>query len=251
MKIFLHYGAVTIVIVTLLLFGYAVSSATAYENVSFSKTKRMLPRVYSGREEPTFYCGCDFSGTRPDLASCDYIPRRNRHRAERIEWEHVVPASMFGHFFTEWTEGDPSCVKRNGRHYKGRRCAGKANALFRRMEGDPVNLLPSIGEVNGDRSDKPYGIVEGEPRRYGACDFETGGGVAEPRESIRGDIARIYFYFWHKYGKPNHFNFFTEETIQTMLKWNKDDPVDETERRRNQRIKAVFGNEYNNPYVEN
>ncbi len=43
------------------------------------------------------------------------------------------------------------------------------------MEAVLHNLAPSVGELNGDRSNHPYGIVEDEPREYGACDFEVGG----------------------------------------------------------------------------
>lgn len=35
------------------------------------------------------------------------------------------------------------------------------------MEADLHNLTPAVGELNGDRSNLPYGIVKGEPREYG------------------------------------------------------------------------------------
>ena len=41
-------------------------------------------------------------------------------------------------------------------------------------------------------------------RDYGACDFEINfkHGVIEPRQSIQGDIARIYFYMNETYNVP-------------------------------------------------
>ncbi len=68
---------------------------------------------------------------------------------------------------------------------------------------------PSVGELNADRSARLYGVVAGEERAYGACDFEviaTGEGephvrgAAEPMPSIRGDVARVWFYMSEKYG---------------------------------------------------
>jgi deoxyribonuclease-1 len=72
---------------------------------------------------------------------------------------------------------------------------------FRRIEADLHNLTPAVGELNGDRSNLPYGIVAGEPRLYGACNFEIGGKarVTEPREEVRGDAARIWLYMADSY----------------------------------------------------
>lgn len=62
---------------------------------------------------------------------------------------------------------------------------------FRAFHKDPHNLFPASGEINGDRSNLPFGQVEGEDREYGACDFEVGGEprLAEPRILSRGELA--------------------------------------------------------------
>jgi len=64
------------------------------------------------------------------------------------------------------------------------------------MINDLHNQVPSIGQVNGDRSNHPYGIVDGEPRKYGACDFEVGGSpkVAAPNPHISGNAVRTWLY---------------------------------------------------------
>ena len=68
---------------------------------SFSKSKRLLLKLY--KDKPvTLYCGCSFKGKKPNLFSCGYIPKKNNKRANRIEWEHVVPAHAFGQSFSEW-----------------------------------------------------------------------------------------------------------------------------------------------------
>ena len=57
------------------------------------------------------------------------------------------------------------------------------------------NLVPAVGEINGDRSNYKFGLIEDEPRVYGTCDFEVDfrNRIAEPPPHVRGDIARIYF----------------------------------------------------------
>ena len=62
---------------------------------SFSKSKRLLQKLYKAHPV-TLYCGCSFKAKKPDLSSCGYIPKKDRKRANRIEWEHVVPAHAFG-----------------------------------------------------------------------------------------------------------------------------------------------------------
>jgi deoxyribonuclease-1 len=36
-----------------------------------------------------------------------------------------------------------------------------------------ANLVPSIGEINGDRSNYKFSMIGSEERQYGACDFEV------------------------------------------------------------------------------
>ncbi len=112
------------------------------------------------------------------------------------------------------------------------------------MINDLHNLTPSIGQVNGDRSNHPYGIVDGEPRNYGTCDFEIGGSlkVAEPNPHIRGNAARIWLYMADTWGIP-----LTQEEIEMFRKWDADDPVGEWEKNRDGRIEEIQGN--TNPFV--
>ena len=96
---------------------------------SFSKSKRLLLKLY--KDNPvTLYCGCSFKGKKPNLSSCGYIPKKNKKRANRIEWEHVVPAHAFGQSFSEWRNGHPECVNKKGKKFKGRKCAEKMNEEY-------------------------------------------------------------------------------------------------------------------------
>ena len=212
---------------------------------SFSKAKRELGEIHAeGGHETTFYCGCHYTEKRVDLRSCGYRVRRNPTRAGRVEYEHVVPASRYGHAFDEWIEGHAECVDSRGEPYKGRDCARRASPAFALMEADMYNLQPAIGEVNGDRLNYEVGEIEGEAREYGACDVEIDDQRAEPAPAIRGDVARTYRYMAWAYPQQMAL---TPREIALFERWDRDDPVDEWERDRAQRIEAIQGNP--NPFV--
>jgi deoxyribonuclease-1 len=205
---------------------------------SFYKAKKLMKKVYSGHRV-TLYCGCKYSGKKINHNSCNYTTRKNVKRSRRLEWEHVVPAHAFGHSFREWRIGHPSCVTRSGRKYKGRRCA-KKNRLFKMMESDLYNLYPSVGEVNGDRSNYSMSMISGEARRYGKCDVEIKNRKIEPRPKIRGDIARTYLYMHSVYPRRG---IISKKNRKLFKLWNKQDPVDAWECKRAKRIEKIQKNE--------
>ncbi|MES9902810.1 MAG: endonuclease [Sedimenticola sp.] len=197
---------------------------------SFSAAKKAASRIYADHQT-TFYCGCDYRKVkgklRTDLASCGYTPRKNANRAGRVEWEHVVPAWWLGHQRQCWQNG-------------GRKNCRKTDPVFRQAEANLHNLVPAIGEVNGDRSNYRFGMIEGERRRYGQCDFEVDfkGRVAEPRPEVRGDIARTYFYMSDTYSIR-----LSKQQRRLFQAWDRQDPVDSWEQERTRRIAKVTGEE--------
>ena len=70
------------------------------------------------------------------------------------------------------------------------------------MEADMHNLVPAIGEVNGDRSNFRFSQWNGKADQYGKCamivDFKNR--QAQPPAKARGKIARTYLYMQHTYG---------------------------------------------------
>lgn len=203
---------------------------------SFSQSKWVLAQKIYKDHRLAFYSGCQFRAQQkllaPDWKSCGYQARKNPERAKRIEWEHVVPAWVLGHQLKCWQQG-------------GRAHCRDTNAQFRQMEADMHNLVPAIGELNGDRSNLPYGMVKGEPRAYGASvnmeiDFKTR--TAEPPDQVYGDIARINFYMHERY----HLSLSSQQR-QLFTAWNNLDPVDAWEQQRNELIRQAQGND--NPYV--
>jgi deoxyribonuclease-1 len=215
---------------------------------SFTAAKRLLEQVYRDRNV-TFYCGCRYRGRRVDRDACSYRPRNWANpRAERIEWEHVVPASAFGRSFREWRDGDARCErkrKRTGgkkkkrkRRYRGRNCA-RRNPEFARMEADMHNLVPAIGELNQYRGSLEMGEVSAEARRFGDCDVEAGVLTFEPPPDVRGDIARIYQYMDLTYPKRG---IVSNKRRKLYEAWSRTDPVDRWECERNRRITTLQGN---------
>ena len=205
---------------------------------SFSKSKEFLQKLYNDNAI-TLYCGCSYKEKKPNLSSCGYVPKNNNKRANRVEWEHVVPAKAFGDSFSEWRNGHPECVTKKGKKYKGRKCAEKINIEFRLMQADMHNLFPTIGEVNGIRRNYPMSIIIGEERKFGECDFEIKNKKIEPREKIRGEIARTYLYMDYAYpGK----GIISEQNKKLFKEWDIIDPVDSWECERAKRIEIIQGN---------
>lgn len=206
---------------------------------SFRTAKNIIYDTHKDlKMETTFYCGCTYKKRKPVFSSCGYKVRKRKTRAGRTEIEHVMPASRFGHTFSEWTEGHPSC-ERKGREYKGRSCAEDASPEFVLMESDLFNLQPSVGEVNGDRLDYEWGELKGEAREYGDCDMEIRDQLAEPPSSVRGDIARVYLYMAWAY--PGRIEL-SEKELAMYTAWDKSDPVSKDELRRAEELSREQGN---------
>lgn len=213
---------------------------------SFRQAKKLATQIYT-RHSWTFYCDCPFIGTKIQLNRCSYEPLRYNDRAQRLEWEHVVPAYKFGKNFKAWKTGHKLCTRKSTSKrttYKGRRCARKASMQFRKMEADLFNLVPAIGEVNGARLNYPMAIIPGEVRMFGECNLEISDQKIEPRPSIRGDIARIYFYMANAYPKKVQLN---DRELRLFKNWNQQDPVDRWEGLRARRITRIQGNQ--NPFI--
>jgi len=205
------------------------------QNMSFSQAKRIATKIYKDHKQ-TFYCHCEYNAKKKvNHRSCSYKIRKNKKRANRIEWEHVMPAWAFGHTRQCWREPEAfaACEKKKGKYHSGRKCCRKVDTVFKAMEGDLHNLVPAVGELNSDRSNFSFGIVAGEPRKYGSCDFEVDfkHRVVEPMPEVQGDIARVYFYMSKKYGLR-----MSKKQQKLFQVWDKQDPQDSWEREKLIRI---------------
>ncbi len=209
-------------------------------NDSFNKSKRMLEDdVYlSNEDRKTIYCDAQFYEDKSINLPKDFITEKHVKRAERIEWEHVVPAENFGRNFVEWREGHPLCVDSKGKSYKGRKCAEKVNEEFRLMQADMYNLYPSIGAVNATRSNYNFAMLPEEKSDFGVCEMKIEDRKVEPPQESRGKIARAYIYMESSYPLYN----MSKQQRQLMTAWSNQYPVTHDECERTRRIEEIQGN---------
>lgn len=199
---------------------------------SFSESKKLLKEIYKDHQT-TFYCGCKYNpldkDNMIDRNSCGYIPRneltkkgKENERANRIEWEHIMPAENFGRHLACWKDS-------------GRKACSK-DPIFNKMEADMHNLVPAIGELNADRSNFRYGADKPKVGMYGECKFEVDFDANRTyvRDEIKGDIARAYLYM----SKTYNINLSDQER-KLMEAWDKQDPIDEWEIEKNKRIENI------------
>ena len=133
------------------------------------------------------------------------------------------------------------------------------------MKSDIWSIRPCHGSPNSARSNKPYGEVpDGSAQWYGvtssgayvstgtmpsnADEYSEGSsGFWEPREDVKGDIARSVFYFYTMY--PTQAGVLADVGDPDMFyQWHLDDPVSPGEVVRNDRTEVAQGNR--NPYVD-
>jgi deoxyribonuclease-1 len=213
---------------------FATPPPTFTEAKVVAKQKVYLDQANSSMGE--LYCGCKWtwvgkSGGRIDADSCGLQARKQKTRSEKTEWEHIVPAWTFGHQRQCWQNG-------------GRKHCVDDDPVFRAMEADLFNLYPSVGEVNGDRSNFNYGMASDVAPQYGQCktkvDFNQR--AAEPRDEVKGLVARTTFYMFDRYNLS-----MSRQQQQLLMAWDKQFPVTLWEIERNKRIAAIMGHE--NPFV--
>ncbi len=114
----------------------------------------------------------------------------------------------------------------------------KTNERFNRMEADLHNLFPVRADIKQARSDFRFGMIKGEVREFGDCNFERDkdSHVAEPRPVTRGNIARVIFYMHAEYGLP-----IDHRDVDILKEWNRSDPPSNHEMQRNGAIDVLQG----------
>ena len=148
-----------------------------------------------------------------------------------VNIEHVYPMS--------WATKGLKCGTR-------KQCRKRSDA-FNYIEADLHNMYPAQTEINDARGSLGFAIVPGEARKFGKCDFELSSNkrLVEPREEIRGEIARAMMYMGYVYGPI----YLTKNQLDLMKIWNEIDPPSEEEKWRNDVIEKVQGNR--NPFIDN
>ena len=178
-------------------------------------------------------------------------------------WEQAQDGALEC-LYTGWTvsvSGDPSTSAFeqgvNTEHVWPQSLGARAEPL----RSDMHHLFPTRDGVNSSRSSLPFGEVDdaradawyrldASQSRRPDVDLdawsERGQGRFEPRERVKGDVARAVFYVATIYGDRVDMGFFDRQR-ETLLAWNAADPPDAAERARSAFVASRQGTE--NPFV--
>ena len=130
------------------------------------------------------------------------------------------------------------------------------------MKSDMHHLRPSKSNVNSSRGNKPYNEITDQytntwywltyqqssiPTSNIDRYSESGSSYFEPREDVKGDLARSVVYFYTMYSGVADQSFFNSQ-ISTMRDWHEMDPPDESEIERTMKI-ASYQSNIPNPYI--
>ena len=147
----------------------------------------------------------------------------------------------------------------------------KSRASFYQKNGgcDLHHLRPADQTINSTRYNYTMGNVNGvingcSTANYGGRTvlwYSAGNDLVEVRDNVKGDVARILLYVYCRWGQPNLYQNVAEkdlpafdsdddanngkkviESLDTLLKWCKSDPVDTWEMTRNDEVQNVQGN---------
>jgi deoxyribonuclease-1 len=188
---------------------------------NFEEAKRVFWKTLYRDGGTDLYCGVNFDAA------------RNTPVAESLSVEHVYPADAIA-------ETEPGCTNRS--------C--QATRVQRAM-ADLQNLWPALQRVNASRSKLRFGVLpQGtKPRFPEFCPaYRRGIGtqaVVEPRDAVKGDVARSIVYMHFVYGLP------LEDAVEDrnlLLTWMAQDPPDAEETRRNGLIARIQGT--SNPLLD-
>lgn len=226
--------AVTIVAVSL----YTAPLAQAKDKViSFSSAKKKLYKNVFNNSGRTIYCDCDWSKKKTDLSSCglqSYFPKKQRKRAARTEAEHIIPASWYlkvGHNLRACAAEAKTLGKSPRKHCQ------KTDRDYKQAHNDLVNLWPAVGQINADRSNKPFvSSAKSKVKKYASCDIEIGSRGIAPSDDRKGDIARIAFYMEAKYSI-----LYSKRQRKLFEEWDALDPVSDSEIAHNKRVVKAQG----------
>ncbi len=108
--------------------------------------------------------------------------------------------------------------------------------------GDIIALRPTEKGINSSRGNKPFGESSGY--YLPTAKLQTAQGTVSL--DMRGDVARVVLYTYVRWGNSQHLaNLFGAsgviESLDVMLSWNEEDPVDTWELGRNDSVQSITG----------
>lgn len=129
------------------------------------------------------------------------------------------------------------------------------------MKSDLHHLRPCKENVNSSRGNKPYDEsndsqtqtwfwlsyqLDNPPSQNIDKYSESASGAFEPREEVKGDIARAMFYFYTMYSNVADDDFFNQQK-DILYQWHLDDSIEQAEISRTMEIANY--QDYPNPFI--
>ena len=110
---------------------------------------------------------------------------------------------------------------------------------------DLHHIRPTLFETNTARGNKIYGNVahtsSNEQKYNGVTYAYMTSSTFEPVDDVKGDVARIVFYYSIVYGYDLKI-IVSDDTFKEILEWNKLDPVSDVEINRNNAVEDIQSN---------
>ncbi len=204
-----------------------LASAAIADSPGWRRVKNTADDIIYAGKNRTFYCGCVYTSDGDNDGSgdvdhqvCGYeIPDKHKNVAKRIQWEHIVPASLMpARNFECWAMG-------------GRAKCERDDPRAQAMIFDLHNLAPSIGQVNQYRSNDRYSEIGDQGKIFGQCPAKDIKDAFEPPDCLKGDVARVWLYMSFRHGVA-----ISQEERDMFEQWSADDPVSKWESQREARI---------------
>lgn len=277
------------------------------KQVNAAEVGQLPPTNYSSNLTDTYYTeannlvGDDLLETLATITNDNhkyYNSYKECQGGNTVSDEDPNDSSKFIDFYTGWSVPEAWDAKIWNREHVW--CQSLTNGLYndvgdsdRGAGADIHHIRPLIYGINSARGNSLYtdreycGDIKLSEYKYSgnqlseyanmATGCYNGSGKWEPRDSVKGDIARILMYLYMHYStevdanksRANVSNTNTtsqtgnlvitnivytssgleEEAWEMLLKWNQLDPVDEFERNRNNYCASVTGTR--NPFIDN
>lgn len=120
------------------------------------------------------------------------------------------------------------------------------------MVADLHHLAPTFSVPNGRRGSFKFAKVYG-PVYSTSSGSKAAKDAFEPTDASKGNVARAMLYFMVRYHDKNirqgmNSATFWSNTVPLLLEWNRQDPPDAAERRRNDLVEDFQGNR--NPFID-
>jgi len=205
------------------LFGLALYSSLCYSFPprDFLEAKKFLKTLPYESQPTTLYCNACWTADGRVISGC---PEGWTEDDCKLEWDHIVPASLLGVNLPCWQENAcPWNPKKNKRS-----CCQEISPEFALREANVYNILPVLKKINRARSNFLPGIVYNRQRSLELCGMwiDPKTHTFEPPDHLKGRIARIYLHMYQEYRFP-----ISQRRLQIIAEWDRKYPANFEEKR--------------------